>query len=100
MGVNDLRKFAQYEAIAYRPNFKCVCGKSGDGYNWGLGPNWGNRLPRARLVGWCCTPSGYMMVFECPFCFAKFRYHGTTTERNDETRFLNELKLIAKLYDK
>lgn len=96
--MNDkFKEFPQYEAIPYRSDFRCPCGASGDGYKWALGPHWGERLPRARLVGWCSTPSGYMMVFECPICFAKFRYHGTTTERWDRKRFLAEMELVKRL---
>ena len=71
-----------------------VCGKSGDGWTHVLGE--GNvKLPEATLIGYCETQnSGFMEIYECPFCFKKFRYHGATTDRWNEDRFL--LNMFAR----
>lgn len=93
----QFKEFTQFEDIPYRAGFVCLCGKSGNGYSYELGPGWGKPLPKAKLVGYCSTLSGYMMVFECPVCFRKFRYHGTTTDRYDFDRFKKEMELVKKL---
>lgn len=93
----EFKEFTQCEDIPYTPGFVCPCGKSGNGYSYAIGPGWGSPLPKAKLVGYCETPSGYMMVFECPFCFQKFRYHNTTTDRYDFDRFKSEMELVKKL---
>jgi hypothetical protein len=63
---NDLQEFPQYEAIPYAGAYECPeCG--------GNSLLFGTDVP--KLVGWCSTPRGYMMVFECQECFTKFRYH-------------------------
>ena len=90
--VDDLLKFNNYEAIPYRADFTCPeCGKSSGNGDGGL--------VKAPLMGWCETPAGYMMVFECPVCFALFRYHGCSRERNSWDRFRPELELILRLED-
>lgn len=59
---------AQWESIPYAPDYMCQeCGKPHD---YVLNGN----LP-AKIVGWCESDYGYQLVFECPYCFSKFRYH-------------------------
>lgn len=36
---------------------------------------------KPKLVGWCDTDWGYMMIVECPLCFEKYRFHGTSLQR-------------------
>lgn len=96
MNSIEFEEFAQYEDIPYTPRFVCPCGESGDGYR-SVVPYIGDRLPKAKLVGYCSTPSGYMMVFECPVCFRKFRYHNTTSGRYDFDRFKEEMCLVKEL---
>lgn len=65
--IDILPKISQYESIAYSAEYCCPdCGKSGIGKR-------GNC--KCNLVGWCETPSGYMVVCECPVCGSKFRFH-------------------------
>lgn len=33
-----------------------------------------------KLVGWCDTQWGYMMIVECPHCFKKYRFHATANK--------------------
>lgn len=90
----ELQEYSQYEAIPYAGEFKCpACGGSGHGYQHIPGDGY-KPIPDARLVGWCSTKSGYMMVYECVKCFEKFRYHNVTTERNNWDKFKNELWLV------
>lgn len=95
--LNELRKLkiASYQDIPVVKDFICPeCGKSGDGWTHVLGE--GNvKLPEATLIGYCETQnSGFMEIYECPFCFKKFRYHGATTDRWNEDRFL--LNMFAR----
>jgi len=92
--LTQLREFPQYESIEYAGDFVCpTCGESGDKF---MGGTYSRRetIKEAPLIGWCNTPNGYMMVFECPICFEKFRYHNSTTERNNWESFKNELWLV------
>lgn len=76
--MKDLKEYYQYEDIPYSGTMECPqC------YGSGIG-SWRDS---AKLVGWCSTERGYMMVFECPHCFQKFRYHGCMDERWDWERF-------------
>ena len=45
----------------------------------------------------CETPQGFMFVKECPHCGTKYRFHGTTTERNDYYKFLENFSLALFL---
>lgn len=68
-----LPKFPQYEDIPYAGDFNCPnCDKTGffDGFGE-------EEREKPNIVGWCDTNIGYMMVFECPRCYQKFRFHGT-----------------------
>ena len=63
----------------YSGSFTCIaCNKSGIDYPY---------LDRPKLVGWCDTDWGYMMIVECPHCFAKYRFHGTAVNQQDLTSF-------------
>lgn len=95
--MSELREFTQYEAIEYTRDFICPeCGGSGDGFHHVPGEGYIS-LPEAKLIGWCSTPNGYMMVFECPKCFKKFRYHNTTTGRNRFDSFKEDMWLVWHL---
>lgn len=67
----ELQEFPQYDSIPYSALMECPCGGCGLAI-W---------QEKAKIVGWCSTPRGYMMVFECPVCFEKFRYHNCTDSR-------------------
>lgn len=69
--VDILPKFTEWRSIPYATDLCCQdCGKCGfDGY-------YGARKPYPRLIGWCETSYGFMGVFECTECGAKFRFHG------------------------
>ena len=36
-------------------------------------------LDKPKLVGWCDTDWGFMMIVECQSCFTKYRFHGTSS---------------------
>lgn len=89
---DELKKYkiSNYDSYVYTKYLECPeCGV-------------GSELPFKRhqkqsiLVGWSETPQGFMMISECPECGTRYRYHGTTTERNDYYRFLENFSL--KLY--
>ena len=62
-----LKKFYQYESIPYANDYTCPeCGKSSIG---------SHAEKKCALIGWCETPSGYMVVCECPVCGTTFRFH-------------------------
>lgn len=92
--LNELQEFPQYEGIPYVANFKCAnCGKSGHGYQHVPGDGY-VELPHGKLVGWCEDKYGYQMIFECPICFEKYRYHNCTTGRSSWDSFKHELFLV------
>lgn len=65
-----LPKISQWESIPYAPDLTCQeCGKMHRYITLS------NDSPKARIIGWCETDYGYQLVFECPHCFSKFRYH-------------------------
>lgn len=96
---NELQEFPQYEGIPYVADFKCAnCGKSGHGYQHVPGDGY-VELPHGKLVGWCEDKYGYQMVFECPICFEKYRYHNCTTGRSSWDSFKHELFLVWMLQE-
>ena len=57
-------KFTQWENIEYAWDFQCPLGCC----------EIGGTQRKPDLVGWCETPQGYMLVFECPgFSSTKYR---------------------------
>ena len=97
--LNVLQEFPQYEGIPYVADFKCAnCGKSGHGYQHVPGDGY-VELPNGKLVGWCEDKYGYQMVFECPICFEKYRYHNCTTGRSSWDSFKHELFLVWMLQE-
>ena len=64
-----LPKISQYEGIPYIKDYKCPsCGQC----------SIGGDLAKPFLTGWCETHNGFMLIFECPICFTKFRCHCST----------------------
>lgn len=53
----------------------------------------------AKPVGWCDTQNGFMAIFECQHCFAKFRCHINSTGRYSEESFYQDFELMYFLYD-
>ena len=47
---------------------------------------------KPNMVGWCETEYGYMIILECPFCFAKFRTHANTGDKFDLGDFESALE--------
>lgn len=90
------KEFTQPEAIYYAVDFRAPCGHCGDGYYWTV-QMYGQPLPKATLIGYCHDKTGYQMVFECPFCFKKFRYHNCTSERWNKAKFFESMELVKKL---
>ena len=72
----------EYRHIPWVKDFSCPqCGKD----------EWSHEGWRARPIGWCDTPEGYMGIFECPECFAKMRWHISTAGRWNKEMFLTDL---------
>lgn len=87
-------KITNYDSFEYTKTLECPeCGK-------------GTEFPyhsyhiKSILIGWCETPQGFMFVKECPHCGTKYRFHGTTTERNDYYRFLENFSLALYIQQK
>lgn len=49
-------------------------------------------------IGWCDTNYGFMAVFECPFCFTKFRFHISTVGRYDKDKFYSDFALLVFMF--
>lgn len=95
----EIKKIPQHENIPYVHDFICpVCGKTGDGFHHVIGEGY-KELPKAKLIGYCESRLNgtFMMVFECPNCFGKFKYHNTTTARHNWENFKEELWLVWTL---
>ena len=76
--IDILPKFNNWEDIKYTASLNCPhCEKSG----------FVGDIERPNLIGWCETPQGYMIVFECPHCFEKFRFHGNCDDLYDVEKF-------------
>lgn len=66
--LDILPKISQWESIPYAADLECQeCGKHTKLMNQTAKPS--------RIVGWCECDYGYQLVFECPYCFSKYRYH-------------------------
>lgn len=57
-------KISQLESIPYSTD---LCCQECDKFDY--------RKDKPKVVGWCECDTGYQLVFECPYCFNKFRYH-------------------------
>lgn len=79
-GIHRISNYESYEVVK---DFMCPsCGKSADSIYDGI-------YSRPTLVGWSETQDGFMVCFECPECFEKFRWHGQAFNRCvDEDEFL------------
>lgn len=67
--LDVLPKITQYESIPYAADFICQsCGDSGIDSRR-------SDIHKPILIGWCETHYGFMGVYECPVCGAKFRFH-------------------------
>lgn len=85
-------KINNYDSYEYSKLLECPeCGKSGE-------IPYGNKVDTI-MVGWCETPQGFMFIKECPICGTRYRFHGTTTERNDYYRFLENFSLALYMYE-
>lgn len=90
-------KISNWESIPYSEDLHCPNDDDGSYFN-------NNRI----FIGWCDTPNGLMQVYECPFCYNKYRYHGVLQERWDLEQFLGSIcrdivinnKLGRKIYEK
>lgn len=68
--LDVLPKITQYESIPYAADLICQdCGESGFDCRQA-------NMHKPNLVGWCETHYGFMGVYECPDCGARFRFHG------------------------
>lgn len=83
-------KYSQYDDIPVVKDLECPnCHQSND---------WEMQKREPKPVGWCDTVNGFMMIAECPFCFAKFRYHINTTGRYNQHEFYDDFALRLYLY--
>ena len=90
-------KITGYDSIRYVKDITCPnCGKSGYGSTYVIGVGY-KEMKSPKLIGWCETPQGLMMVHECPECFTKFRFHNCTTERNSLEKFKESFFLKMRL---
>ena len=86
-------KLSNYDSYEYTKLLECPeCGRSGE-FEY-------NNKVQSILVGWCETPQGFMFIKECPHCGTRYRFHGTTTERYDYYRFLENFSLALYLTEK
>lgn len=65
-----LPKIAQWESIPYALDL--ICQECREPHRYASVGNTGHT---AKIVGWVECEYGYQLVFECPYCFTKFRYH-------------------------
>lgn len=86
-------KLSNYDSYEYTKLLECPeCGRSGE-FEY-------NNKVKSILVGWCETPQGFMFIKECPHCGTRYRFHGTTTERYDYYRFLENFSLALYITEK
>ena len=80
-------KISNYDSYTYAKYLECP--------ECGIGSEivYDTHKKESLLVGWCDTPQGFMMISECPNCGTRYRFHGTTTERFDYYRFLENFSL-------
>ena len=84
-------EFPQYSVISYSRDMDCPeCGKSS---------HFDDRKVSAKPVGWCDTPSGLMLVAECPCCHSKYRFHISTLGRWDKDVFYRDFALTLRRYE-
>lgn len=74
---DNIYEWAQYEDIPYQRDFCCP----------GCGIDLAFKEEKRKIVGYCNTSLGYMMIFECADCYEKLRFHCCTTERWDKEKF-------------
>ena len=86
-------KLSNYDSYTYTKYLECP--------ECGIGSEivYDTRKKQSILVGWCDTPQGFMMISECPDCGTRYRFHGTTTERFDYYRFLENFSLRLYMQD-
>ena len=86
-------KISNYDSYTYAKYLECP--------ECGIGSEivYDTRKKQSILVGWCDTPQGFMMISECPDCGTRYRFHGTTTERFDYYRFLENFSLRLYMQD-
>lgn len=75
--IDIIPKITQWEGIEYVRDYQCPNGCS----------SICDTVTKPDLVGWCETPQGFMMVFECPICFTRFRCHCNSGDKFDLDRF-------------
>ena len=76
--LDILPKIAQWETIPYAADFTCQsCDGSGIDCRR-------TDIQKPLLIGWCESDYGFMGVYECPICGAKFRFHAADAVSNKE----------------
>ena len=88
--VDVLDKYPQYEDIKYSPAYNCPNCMNSSFYYWDDHPY---QRPAPILLGWTDTPIGFQVVAQCPFCFTKFRFHGTAMRTEATLDQFNECLL-------
>ena len=82
----EVDQILQYETIRHSKDLKCECGYS----DFSLRNSY-------NIIGYCDTPQGFIVVFECPECFEKYGHHISSTGRYNLEAFKNDLGLKLHL---
>ena len=81
-----INQISQYEIIRHSKELRCECGASDFEHR-----------NTYDIVGYCDTPQGFMVMFECSKCFEKYRHHISSTGRYNLEAFKNDLGLKLHL---
>jgi len=87
-------KISQYENILVSKDMACPECNGSSQFDYSIDRNFAEPTP----IGWCDTVHGFMAVFECPKCFAKYRFHINSNGRYDNYKFYQDFALLVHLY--
>lgn len=88
-------KISQYQDILISKDMACPECNGSSQFDYAID----NRMAEPTPIGWCDTEYGFMACFECPKCFTKYRFHISTTGRNDIDQFYADFALLVHLYE-
>ncbi len=87
-------KIVQYDDIPISKDMACPECNGSSQFSY----SFDKRMAEPTPIGWCDTEHGFMACFECPKCFTKYRFHISTTGRNDKDLFYRDFALLVHLY--
>lgn len=87
-------KISQYGDIAVSKDMACPECNGSSQFDY----SFDSRFAEPTPIGWCDTEHGFMAVFECPKCYTKYRFHISTTGRNDIDQFYADFALLVHLW--